>query len=63
MLLHILDLDLGDLGPDVRNSSVGDNNVKMVDTEGREVLHGVGRVSGDGGIDLDDVKGGAFSLR
>ena len=62
MLLHIFDLDLGNLGPNVRYPSIGNNDVQMIDAMRCELLHSVGRVSGDRGIDLDEEKGGAFSL-
>ena len=62
MFLHILDLDFGHLGPDLGNRGICNDDVKVVDAMGCKLLHGVGRVSGDGSIDLDDDEGGAFSL-
>ncbi len=63
MLLHIFDLDLGYLGVDVRNAGISYNDVKMVDAVGYELLHSLGRIGRDGGVDLDGEKRGAFRLR
>ena len=62
MLLHILDLDLGNLRIDVGDPSISNDDVKLVDAMGCELLHSVDRVSRDGGVDLDDEQRGAFSL-
>ena len=62
MLLHILDFDLGNLRPNLGDPSIGNDDVKVIDAMGCKLLHGVGRVSGDGSIDLDDEEGGAFGL-
>lgn len=62
MLLHILDLDLRNLGPNEGNPSISNKDINMIDAMGCKLLYSVGRVSGDGGIDLDEEKRGAFSL-
>lgn len=46
MFLHILDLDLRNLGPNVRNPGISNNDVKMIDAVGCKLLHSIGRVSG-----------------
>ena len=62
MLLQVLDLDLGNLGPSIRDPGVCDYDVEMVDAVRGEPLHSVGGDRGDRGIDLDDEKGGACGL-
>ena len=60
MFLHILNLDLGHLGPNLGDASIRNNNVQMVNALRFKLLYGVSGVSGDRGIDLDKEKRGAF---
>ena len=62
MILHILDLDVGNLGPNVVNGGVGDDDIEMIDAVGCKLLYSVGGVGGDGGVDLDDEKRSAVRL-
>lgn len=63
MLLHVLRLDLPDLGPAKSDAGVGDENINMVDAVlGRERLDCVARVGRNGGVNLDDKKRGPFCL-
>ena len=60
MLLHILYSDSRNLRPDIGDPSIGIDDVKVVDAMGCKLLHSVGRVSGDSGVDLDDEERGVF---
>ena len=62
MLLHILDLDLGNLRVDIGDRSISNDDVKVINAIGCKLLYSVDSVRGDGGIDLDDEQRGAFSL-
>ena len=62
MLLHILDFDLGNLGIDIGDPSISDDDVKVINAIRCKLLYSVDSVSGDGGVDLDDEQRGAFSL-
>ena len=62
MLLYILDLDLGNLRIDIGNPSISNDDVQVIDAMRSKLLYRVDRVSGDGGVDLDDKQRSAFSF-
>lgn len=62
MLLQILDLDLGNFGPDVGDPGISDKDVKMINAMRCKRLHGVSGVGGHGGIELDEYERGALGL-
>lgn len=62
VLLQILHPELRNLWPGVSNPCVGDNDVYVVNALGSKLLHGVGRVGGDGGIDFEEENRSALRL-
>ena len=62
MLLHILDLDLGNLRINIGDTSISNDDVKVINAMGRKLLYSVNGVSGDSGVVLNDEQRGAFSF-
>lgn len=54
VLLYLVRLELGNLGPRHGDSGIGDDDIYMVDSLGLEFLHDIGWVLSHTSIYLDD---------